>query len=301
MIQSFQWPIIDDLFIQILRLDTNDPLISGNKFYKLKPWLEKARSLNAGLMSCGGAYSNHLHALAAAGYKYNIPTFALVRGMEPENLTVTLADCRDMGMQLLPMTREQYAKRYDAGFADAFLNRYDQQILWVPEGGTDEAAVVACEGIGIELNSLLASHHFDSVWLAVGSGGTLAGIARSLQADISLFAVPVVKHWDDVRQHVNQYLDEQQAQRIHWVDNADYGGFGRLNEKHLAFMAKLEQVSQIPFDPVYTSKLMRRLIELTDQKKFSGQHPLAIHTGGLQGRRSVADRLDKMRAVKAGS
>ncbi len=294
MIQTFIFPEIPSLQIHVLRLDANHALISGNKYYKLKPWLEKARPLNAGLMSCGGAYSNHLHALAAAGQQQGISTYGLVRGLQENHLTTTLQDCQQMGMQLFPVSRADYQKRYEAGFADKYLRRTGLATLWVPEGGTDESAVKACEAIGVELNHYLQDYHFDSVWLAVGSGGTLAGIARSLHPDVSLYAVPVLKHWEDVRQRVNSYLTPQQAGRINWVEQADYGGFGRYNRQHVEFLARLEQVSGIPFEPVYTAKLVRRLHELYQSQACSGDRPLVVHTGGLQGRRSIAAQLDQI-------
>ena len=299
MIQTFAFPEIPSLLIHVLRLDANHALISGNKYYKLKPWLEKALSLNAGLMSCGGAYSNHLHALAAAGQQQGIATYGLVRAMQENNLTTTLQDCQPMGMQLFPVSRADYRKRYEAGFADKYLRRIEQTALWVPEGGTDESAVAACEEIGLALNHYLQHYHFDSVWLAVGSGGTLAGIARSLHPEVPLYAVPVLKHWKDVRQRVNSYLGAQQAGRINWVERGDFGGFGRYNRQHVEFIARLEQLSGIPFEPVYTAKLVRRLHELYQSRACSGNRPLVVHTGGLQGRRSIAAQLDQVICAKA--
>jgi 1-aminocyclopropane-1-carboxylate deaminase len=295
MIESFIWPDGKKLQVSVFRLDLNHPRISGNKYYKLKPWIEKALQQQAGLMSCGGAWSNHLHALAAAGQEQGIASYGLVRGLEAENLTITLEDCRQMGMQLLAVSRKHYADRYRTDFAARYQAILPLPVLWVPEGGTDETAVVACESIGSLLNQQYSNNRFDSVWLAVGSGGTLAGIARSLRSDVKLFAVPVMKHWQSVRDKVNNYLTAAQASRINWIGEADYGGFGRYNHQHLAFLARLEMYAGIHFDPVYTGKLLRRLVELHQFAGLNVNKPLVIHTGGLQGRRSVANELEKIK------
>jgi len=286
-IQTFSWPEKPDLSIHVFRLDQNHEILSGNKFYKLQPWLQKARSQNVALLSCGGAYSNHLHALAYAGQQYGLSTYGLVRGLQEDQLTVTLQDCHDFGMTLIPVSRKAYRKRYSQEFVIHYLETLDEDALWVPEGGTDEQAVTSCEQIGQQLNQLLPTSNFSSVWIAVGSGGTLAGVARSLNIDMPLFALPVMRQWQDVRLRVEGFLTQQQADRIHWVEHADYGGFGRYNRESLEFHSRLEQVSAIEFDPVYTAKAMRRLLEMVVNSEVSETAPLLVHTGGLQGRRSL--------------
>ena len=289
--QNFSWPEIPDKTIHVYRLDKNHEVVSGNKFYKLQPWLLRAEVEKAALLSCGGAFSNHLHALAYAGKQHNIATYGLVRGLEPDSLTCTMLDCKAMGMQLIPVSRKEYRQRYSAEFAKDQLESLNVHALWVPEGGTTEAAVASCEQIGHEINRFSELHHFDSVWLAVGSGGTLAGIARSLRSDMPVFAVPVMRDWQQVKQRIAVYMTAEQRQRIQWIDHADYGGFGRLNRESLAFHRELESVSGIPFDPVYTSKLMRRMKELLLSRVLAVNAPLMIHTGGLQGRRTIESRL----------
>jgi len=286
-IQTFSWPDKPDLLIHVYRLDQNHEIISGNKLYKLQPWLHKAKSENIALLSCGGAYSNHLHALAYAGRQYSLSTYGLVRGLQEDNLTITLQDCKQFGMTLIPVSREAYRQRYSADFHRRYLNNLNEDALWVPEGGTDEIAVSACEKIGQHLNDQSQTTRFSSVWIAVGSGGTLAGIARSLHRAIPLYAVPVMRHWQDVRLRVESFLTPHQAERIRWVEHADYGGFGRYNRESLDFHRKLEQVSNIEFDPVYTAKTMRRMLEMFVNNEISETAPLLVHTGGLQGRRSL--------------
>ena len=294
MYQSFIYPSAKPLEIQVCRLDLNHPLVSGNKLYKLKPWIKQANEQNVALVSCGGAFSNHLHALAAAGHEHGLPTFGIVRGMQQNKLTVTLRDCQQMGMTLISASRSDYLKRHDADFIDAYQMYLPKNFLWVPEGGTDESSIKSCESIGVLLNEMQTKYAFDSVWIAVGSGGTVAGIARSLDPAIKLFAVPVLKEWASVKERVNDFLKPAQQLRLNWIAGGSYGGFGRIKPEHIKFMAYLEKMANIPFDPVYTSKLLRRLLEIHESNQLAGSRPLVIHTGGLQGRRSVAQQIDTL-------
>ncbi len=273
--------------LQIALLDSHGERLAGNKAYKLSSWIQQASAQQCGLLSCGGAWSNHLHALAAAGQDYALPTAALVRGYEPSRPTATLQDCLDWGMQLISVDRHIYSRRNEVGFADQYLRKLAFPALWVPEGGTDEQAVTACEQMGHELNQQLAAgHNFDAVWVAVGSGGTIAGIARSLDPAIKLFAVPVMSHWQAVAERVAA-LSAGSYQRIHWLDGAAYGGFGRMNKSMAAFMQVLEAVNSVQLDPVYTAKVARRLYDACFAGEEVGYRPLILHTGGLQGRRGM--------------
>lgn len=273
--------------IAVMRLDKNDAEISGNKLYKLQPWLKRALANDAGLLSCGGAFSNHLYALAAAGKRYGLQTAALVRGMEKDKMTFTMQDCAVMGMRLIPVTRQDYANRYDAGFADKYLKLFNENMLWVPEGGTGLEAVVACEQIGTEINLLNESYAFDSLWVAVGSGGTLAGLVRSLHPSIQIRAVAVMKDYQPVKKRLSKYLNQEQSNRICWVEGGWYRGFGRFRQGDVDLQLALEKSTGILLDPVYTAKLMRRMFEAYQNNEFADRRPLMLHTGGLQGRRSI--------------
>ncbi len=286
-LQTFSLPMIPDL-VTVLRLDLNHPLVSGNKLFKLRPWLELALDAQKSLISCGGAWSNHLHAMAYACGERDIPCYGLVRAFEPDSPTPTMLDCAQAGMRLLPVSREQYLGRHEADFAARTSGLAEADFIWVPEGGTGEDAVTACEAIAEMINACYRQNPvFNSVWLAVGSGGTLAGVARRLDADLKLFAVPVMVHWDDVRQRVESYLTDEQAGRIRWLDGAAYGGFGRMNKAYRDFFQDLDDSGEIPFDPVYTGKLAMRLQDYLLDHPGQGLKPLLLHSGGLQGRRSL--------------
>ena len=286
IIESFNLKAVTLGHLSIARLDLNDRFVSGNKMYKIRPWIDRAVDSNCGLLSCGGAWSNHLYALAAAGQQKGVRTAALVRGLETHKLTPTLVDCQRWGMQLITVSREDYQRRYEPDFAQSYLADLDFPAVWVPEGGTGPEAVSACEDIGKALNQRLSQGYaFDALWLAVGSGGTLAGISRSLDRRVQIFAVPVMGHFEDIKWRVAQ-LASGAADRIHWVGDAAFGGFGRANQRHQHFLRLLDEQSAVPFDPVYTSKVLHRLILARQAGEYTGQQPLLLHSGGLQGCRS---------------
>jgi 1-aminocyclopropane-1-carboxylate deaminase len=208
-----------------------------------------------------------------------------------------MKDCCEMGMELIAVSRQEYSNRYQAGFAEKYLRQFQKSIqqpiqqpmIWVPEGGTETKAVEACEQIGFEINQLADNYAFDALWIAVGSGGTLAGIARSLNPSIQIRAVPVMKNYLTVKQRLSGYLNQQQSARITWVENGWYQGFGRFKQADVKRLLELEKQTGVPLDPVYTAKVMRRMIEAIQKNEFSDSRPLFLHTGGLQGRRSISN------------
>ncbi|MBK8698964.1 MAG: hypothetical protein IPN29_05245 [Saprospiraceae bacterium] len=67
------------LFVK--REDLIHPVISGNKYRKLKYNLQELEQTGYhGIISFGGVFSNHLHALAGVSELYNISAVAILRG-----------------------------------------------------------------------------------------------------------------------------------------------------------------------------------------------------------------------------
>jgi len=124
--------IKNDLFkkqglkVFIKRDDLIHPIISGNKWRKLKYILKQARAeKKTHLVTFGGAYSNHLLATAAAAAQFEFKSTGIVRGEQVDNDTLFL--CRLHGMNLLFTDRETYRdksaffKKYFVNDPDAFL------------------------------------------------------------------------------------------------------------------------------------------------------------------------------------
>ncbi len=267
----------------IKRLDLVHPVISGNKWYKLKYNLLAAREQDFGtLLSFGGAYSNHIHALAGAGAEYGFNTIGVIRGEEHSPLNPTLQFAVDHGMQLHYLNRADYRlknspeiiARLKAEFGDFYL---------IPEGGSNGLAVKGCAEIIGDIDQA-----FDVIACACGTAGTLSGLIAGLQGERQALGLAVLKGAGFLGGEVRSLLSESgNKQYENWQINLDYhfGGYAKTKPELLEFIHRFEAAHAIPLEPVYTGKLMFALYGLITTGNFQrGQTVLALHSGGLQGR-----------------
>lgn len=270
-------PVADLAYTDILRLDQLHPLISGNKAFKLSGHLAAAEHQpELALLSFGGPFSNHLHALAAAGKLLKRRTIGVVRGYADVALTPTLMDCRDWGMELVFADKQSYARRYEPDYQQQLASRY--QALVIPEGGGGEAGEVGCER--------LARHclGYQQVWLAAGSGTTAQGLIKALRgSNTEVVAVNVVADQGELRRRWQQQLA---ADNWRLLENYHLGGFAKCPAELRQLIRHYDQL-QLPLDPVYTAKLVwaYRQQYQSDPALQQQQRVLLIHSGGLQGRR----------------
>jgi len=268
------------------RDDLLHPILSGNKWRKLKYILNHALSLSTEptdtLVSMGGAYSNHLHALAFVGAALGVKTLGLIRGEAPATLTPTLIDLQNFGMTLKFVSRSEYRMlREYRGHHD--LPGLKKGQYWIPEGG---AHALALQGVG-ELLAEIALP-FDTLCVPCGTGTSLAGLINQAPASVSVLGFAALKNagflTDDVRQILTGIHNN-------WLINHDYhcGGFAKTTPALLAFMARFQSQTGIALEPVYTGKMLYGLYGLIKSHYFKPGHRLvAVHTGGLQGNRGFA-------------
>ncbi|MGZ4997158.1 MAG: 1-aminocyclopropane-1-carboxylate deaminase/D-cysteine desulfhydrase [Methylobacter sp.] len=279
------------------RDDLLHPVISGNKWRKLKYVIDHALSLGVDtLVSMGGAYSNHLHALAFVGKVLGLKTIGLVRGEQPEILTPTLQDMRNWGMELKFVSRSDYRqlrqyKEWQAPHqlpADQRHTHHSWQYLpglkprqyWVPEGG---AQILALKGVA----ELVAEIEipYGTLCVPCGTGTTLAGIIEAAPQQVSVLGFAAFKNAAYLRSEVDAVLSQS---RNDWQINLDYhfGGFAKTNAELSAFIEDFELKTTILLDPVYTGKMIYAIYDLIQNHYFKpGERIIAVHTGGLQGRR----------------
>lgn len=271
------------LEVWIKRDDLLHPVISGNKWRKLKYSLNHALALEKNtLISMGGAYSNHLHALALAGKLLNVKTRAFIRGEQPKQLNPTLQDLIDWDMELKFISRSDYRdlrefKSFDA-LADLKANEY-----WIPEGG---ALTFALQGVG-ELVSEIDST-YDFICSPCGTGTTLAGIIKAVPEYVHVLGFSALKGGGFLNDDVRQLLPPSIAKQQNWQINTDYhfGGFAKTNATLFSFIEQFEQRHAIPLEPIYSGKMLFALYDLISQNYFEkGSRIIAVHTGGLQGKR----------------
>lgn len=284
--------------LALLRLDLIDPLISGNKWYKLAPHLGDARRLGAsGLISLGGAHSNHLHALAAAGARFGFATAGLLRGHEVD--TPTVRDLREFGMHLHWLGYGGYRERHREGFWGPWLERYPGWLA-IAEGGLSLAAVQSCATLVDEIERGLAALgwvDYQQLWTAAGSGTTLAGLVLGdggRHPVVGTLAVPADHGVGGQVAGLLVAAGCPTASGYRLLD-ASRGGFARLDSTLARFILGFEAETGVPLEPLYTGKLLLALHDAVTQGEIArGSRIVAVHSGGLQGRRALAARLAQL-------
>lgn len=270
--------------IDMLRLDEIHPVISGNKWYKLKYNIEQIL-LNGykGVLTFGGGYSNHLIATAAAAKEYNIDAVGIVRGQElARNLSPTLLHCKELGMELVFISRKQYAEKTSEHYLNTLQNQYPDLYI-VAEGGANDWGRIGAGEIG-----QMVSNDYTHICVSVGTGTTMAGICNETECTVIGYA-PMKGG-----QYLKETLKEWGAKgdfEVH--DQWHFGGFGKHQPELISFINDFYKINQIPLDIVYTGKMMFGVRAQISAGIFSNSAKvLCIHTGGLQGNISVAEQLD---------
>jgi 1-aminocyclopropane-1-carboxylate deaminase len=268
----------NEISLYIKREDLLHPYISGNKFRKLKYNLAEAKNLKKDtLLTFGGAFSNHILAVAAAGNEYGFKTIGVIRGEElREQISdnPTLAKAQEFGMVFDFVSRENYRNKTNSNFILNLKQKFGDFYL-IPEGGTNEFAVKGCEEILVKTDV-----EFDFICCAVGTGGTISGLINSSKDCQKVLGFPALKG-DFLQEDIRKF-----AQKDNWELITDYhfGGYAKTDDKLIHFINDFYQKYKIPLDPVYTSKMTFGVMDLIEKDYFLPKSKiLLIHTGGLQG------------------
>ena len=274
------------LFIR--REDLIHPIVSGNKFRKLKYNLTEAKQDNhTTLLTFGGAFSNHIAAVAYAAQQNGFASIGIIRGEEiaskiKENPTLQFA--LECGMQFEFISREDYRLKDTQVFIDALKERFGSFFL-IPEGGTNTIAVKGCEEI-------ITSHdsEYDFICTSVGTGGTISGIINSSFPHQKNLGFPALKG-DFLQKDIRKFVEN-----INWelINDYHFGGYGKVNAELIQFINDFYSQYKIPLDPIYTGKMVFGVIDLIAKNYFpDNSKVLLIHTGGLQGIEGMNVKLKK--------
>ncbi|MGI4834102.1 MAG: 1-aminocyclopropane-1-carboxylate deaminase/D-cysteine desulfhydrase [Janthinobacterium lividum] len=288
LLQPLPHPAAERRGVRLLlwRDDLLHPELPGNKARKLKYNLLQAQAEgHTRLLTFGGAYSNHLAAVAAAGQLYGFETLGLVRGEEHLPLNATLAGCRANGMALHYLDRATYRRQAEVDFLQAVQAQYGPTYL-LPEGGTN---ALALRGVAELIPELRQHTEFDAVAVAAGTGGTLAGLALGLAEatyPARALGVAALKGAGFLRADIDA-LTQVAAGRVlaNYELHLGYhgGGYAKLPAGLRAFIAGFQQQYGVLLDPIYTSKLLAGVLDLITLGHFApGSTVVAVHTGGLQ-------------------
>jgi len=289
IIQEITHPLFTEKKVQVhvLRLDLYQPEIGGNKYFKLKYNLEQARLGNhSTLLSFGGAYSNHIAALANAGKIYGFKTIGIIRGDELEiNSNKTIQQASENGMHLHFINRELYRKKNDTNFIEKLHQLFGEFYL-IPEGGSNVFAVKGCKEI-IDLIPFPA----DIICCAVGTGGTIAGIQLSSENNQQIIGIPVLKNatflYNDIlslqEKFYSQILNEKPKSKLELIFDYHFGGYAKSTKELEQFQINFQKEFQIPLDKIYTAKLFYAVFDLIKKDFFQPEQKIILlHTGGLQ-------------------
>ena len=291
-LQKLDIPLFKDLGIDLFikRDDLLHPEISGNKWRKLKYNLfELEKSDKSGFITFGGAYSNHLHAVAAAGKEFDFVTVGIVRGEKPAILSSTLKNCLDLGMKLVFVSREEYRLKEKSNPIAEIIGSHSELIL-LPEGGANHFALKGCAEIMDEITV-----PFDYLCLACGTGATMAGILSSNRKDFQTIGFPVLKGGDFIADEIRQLLQIANNEQRTFELKTDYhfGGYAKNTLELLEFMREFETQTSIQLEQVYTGKMMFGVFDLAKKSFFKrGDQIIVLHTGGLQGILGVLDKTN---------
>jgi 1-aminocyclopropane-1-carboxylate deaminase len=268
------------------RDDLAHPDLPGNKARKLKYNLAAARQQgHRTLLTFGGAYSNHIAAVAAAGRLFGFQTIGLIRGDVPVPGTTrnpTLARAAADGMVLHYLDRSTYRRRAEPEFIAELLARFGPAYV-LPEGGTNALALPGCAELVAEIREQVA---FDALAVAVGTGGTLAGLLTGLAGTEQAVGVAALKNGGFLRQEIDELTLRATGQAYaNYALQTDYhfGGYAKYSAGLLDFIAQFRQRHGVLLYPIYTGKLLFGVLDLIGQGYFApGSTVVAIHTGGQQ-------------------
>lgn len=279
--------------LYIKREDLNDDQISGNKLRKLKYNLIKAKQDGHKLLATyGGAYSNHIYATAAAGYRFGFKTLGIIRGEKVLPYNPTLAAARAFGMNFYFVSRTQYRDKYDPEFINELKEKFGDFYL-IPEGGSNILAVKGCvEMIGAE------EQEFDTICLCCGTGGTMAGVISGMKGSGRIVGFPVLKGGEFLYDEIARLIFDYNRKRYdNWKLMTMYhqGGYAKFTWQLIRFINHFNSQNRIQLDPIYTGKLMFGICDLIKKGFFRrGENILAIHTGGLQGIEGFNERFGNL-------
>ena len=267
--------------VDMLRLDLLHPVVSGNKWFKLRYYLEEARALQkTRIASFGGAYSNHIVATAFAAKEAGLQSTGYIRGDETTTPSPTLLEAMGLGMKIEFLSREAYQHK------DKIIASCNTpEIYWIPEGGY---GITGANGAATILENP-DTETYSHILCATGTGTMMAGLVKAARPGQKIIGVSVLKNHLSLEAEVRGLLNDAENKKYFSLINGyHFGGYARHPQALISFMQQCWDKWQIPTDIVYTSKLVFAVKDLLRKNYFSPEsRVLIIHSGGLQGNRSL--------------
>lgn len=270
----------------VLRLDLIHNVVSGNKLYKLHFFLKSAKELSAaGIITFGGAFSNHLVATAFACKQIGLKSIGVIRGEKPRQLSHTLKACMEYGMQLKFVSREAYIQKELPVFLNEISTDYKRYLV-VPEGGYHPSGTA-----GAKLIMDLLDPGTTHICCAVGTATTGAGLLLGLKDNQQVILVPVLKNMVDIEERILFLTNRSfNSDQLKIMPGYHFGGYAKKNQELLDFMNEIYIKHSLPTDFVYTGKMLFAIFDSIKKDYFpAGSKIVCVHTGGLQGNSSLPE------------
>ncbi|MCB4435180.1 pyridoxal-phosphate dependent enzyme [Alteromonas sp. McT4-15] len=274
---SPSWTGANEVTIWVKRDDMIHPIMSGNKWRKLAYTLKTTKP-NA-MVSFGGGFSNHLHALGYASYQLGIPLTAIVRGNYSASPSPMINDLMNWNVDIEYVDRITYQKRNVPDYLLQLQQRYNDALI-IPEGGSQQSAL---HGIGEMVEEITIP--FDVIMAPVASGATLAGIINKLSNTQQALGIGVLKGENYLESLVSQFISDKCSA---WsIDHRFHlGGYAKVPSELRTFCDEFNTAMSFTIEPVYSGKLFWALKQLLKESYFpKGSNIIVLHTGGLQGAR----------------
>lgn len=269
--------------VDLLRLDLLHPIVSGNKFYKLRYYIEFALAKEVSTVaSFGGPYSNHIVALAFTAKEAGLKSIGYIRTNADEPMTPSLNEAKAYGMELVYLGRTDFQSKKEAILQSSETNT---DCYLIDEGGYGTIGAKGAATILTEQDTT----HYDYIICAVGTGTMLAGIIHAANAHQKIIGIPVLKNEGSIEREINTLLEDKNR-TFTLLHQFHQGGYAKTNPMMLEFMNRFWDAEKIPTDIVYTSKLLFGTEQLIKENYFEKDASiLVIHSGGLQGNRSLQE------------
>lgn len=285
---------IRGISVYIKRDDLIHSEVSGNKWRKLKYNVEVClNAKKAGILTFGGAFSNHLLATASACHAIGLKSVGVVRGEElNSHSNQTLQRCGELGMELKFISREEYRMIPDKSFLADLAHEFPNFHI-VPEGGANYYGMIGCQQILKEIDV-----DFDTIFVAQGTTTTSCGLLLGLKENQEIYVVPVLKGFASEKemQSIFEYSGvekewlEDAFEKLNILDEFHFGGYGKFDDELLDFIRTFYLNHGIKLDPIYTGKAMFAMMKELQHEKWNSKSVVFIHTGGIQGVQSIEEK-----------
>lgn len=280
-----KWLREKDISLDVLRLDKIHPIISGNKWFKLKYYLQEVITQNkTTIATFGGAWSNHIAAVAFTSKEAALKSVGIIRGEKPAVLSETLKNALEWGMELHFVSRKEYHEKTLITEKFAGKNWY-----WINEGGY---GILGAKGAS-EILSTADTKNYTHIVAAVGSGTMLAGLLLAAENTQKIVGISSMKGNVLLESQVANLVSKQRPEAAFQImHDYHFGGYGKHPLMLIDFMNEIYVEYQLPLDIIYTGKTLFAIKDLTEKNFFEPtSRILMIHSGGLQGNRSLPDKV----------